>query len=279
MGVGRVIMLSKTFSFQHPFPAALGRSLRKTFYKYFSLLEKKRIFAGDFPCVAKTLCTGNDRVAATPLDRGARESEPGKPMNLPEPPPSAPEERKDCTSRTRTYNRLRMNPNTASTVPNAPAANASHWYALKVFYNKVQPLIAYCHGQGLEFFAPVEVIASLIFLHCNEESLKHFLADHPQGLYLYRQAGSSRPAVVPDREMEVFRFVVTAGHQGLELLGDDRPEYHTGDRVVVTDGPFKGAEGHIKRIKKDRRLVVTIPGVVAVATAYIHPSLLKKAEQ
>ena len=62
------------------------------------------------------------------------------------------------------------------------------------------------------------------------------------------------------------------------LLGDDRPEYHMGDRVVVTQGPFKGAEGHIKRIKKDRRLVVTIPGVVAVATAYIPPDFLKKID-
>lgn len=167
---------------------------------------------------------------------------------------------------------------TVSTTPDATATDALHWYALKVFYNKVQPLIAYSKEAGLEFFAPVEVIASLLFLRCNEISLSHFLAAHPQGVYLYRQAGSRRPAVVPDREMEVFRFVVTAGHQGLELLGDDRPEYHTGDRVVVTDGPFKGAEGHIKRIKKDRRLVVTIPGVVAVATAYIHPSLLKKVE-
>jgi ribosomal protein L24 len=51
-----------------------------------------------------------------------------------------------------------------------------------------------------------------------------------------------------------------------------------GDRVVVTGGPFKGAEGHIKRIKRDRRLVVTIPGIVAVATAYIHPDLLKKVD-
>ena len=46
--------------------------------------------------------------------------------------------------------------------------------------------------------------------------------------------------------------------------------------MVVTGGPFKGAEGHIKRIKRDRRLIVTIKGVVAVATAYIHPSLLRK---
>jgi transcription antitermination factor NusG len=75
--------------------------------------------------------------------------------------------------------------------------------------------------------------------------------------------------------MEIFRFVVTAGRQGLTLLGDDKPEYHMGDRVVVTDGPFKGAEGHIKRIKKDRRLVVSISGVAAVATTYIHPQFLE----
>lgn len=157
--------------------------------------------------------------------------------------------------------------------------NALHWYAVRVFFNRVQPLIADCIATGMEFFAPVEVIRSLLFLHCTEGALWGFLADHPQGLLLYRQAGSRQPSVIRDHEMEVFRFVVTAGRQGLTFLGDDRPEYHMGDRVVVTDGPFKGAEGHIKRIKKDRRLVVTIPGVVAVATAYIHPSMLKKVDE
>ena len=153
-----------------------------------------------------------------------------------------------------------------------------HWYALKVFYNKVQPLIADCKEAGMEFFAPVEVVRSLLFVRCSEEDVWAFLANHQQGIYLYRMAASKKPAVIRDREMEVFRFVVTAGKQGLTVLGDDRPEYHMGDRVVVTDGPFKGAEGHIKRIKKDRRLVVTIAGIVAVATTYIHPSILKKVE-
>ena len=60
---------------------------------------------------------------------------------------------------------------------------------------------------------------------------------------------------------------------------NDRPEYHEGDRVRVTDGPFKGAEGHIRRIRRDRRLVVTIPGIVAVATTYIHPALLKRVTE
>lgn len=155
----------------------------------------------------------------------------------------------------------------------------NNWYAFKVYYNRVQPLIADCKASGIEFFAPVEVIKSLLFLHCDEGTMARFAVSHRGQAWVYYNAEGSHAAVIPDREMEVFRFVVSAGRDGLELLGDDRPEYHEGDRVVVTDGPFKGAEGHIKRIKRDRRLVVTVRGVVAVATTYIHPSLLKKIEE
>ena len=158
------------------------------------------------------------------------------------------------------------------------AADGRQWYAMKVYFNRVQPAIDDAREAGLEFFAPTGVIGNLFFVRCREEEVQRFVAERWQRVWLYREMGSRRPAAIPDREMEVFRFVVTAGREGLTLLGDDRPEYHEGDRVVVTGGPFKGAEGHIKRIKRDRRLVVTIRGVVAVATTYIHPSLLRKAE-
>ena len=153
-----------------------------------------------------------------------------------------------------------------------------HWYAMKVYYNRVQPLIADCRERGVEFFAPADVIGSLLFVRCREAELGQMAEEHRGQVWVYRNAAGTQAAVIPDREMEVFRFVVTAGREGLELLGDDRPEYHEGDRVVVTGGPFKGAEGHIRRIKRDRRLVVSIRGVVAVATTYIHPSLLRKVE-
>ena len=154
-----------------------------------------------------------------------------------------------------------------------------NWYAIKVYYNRVQPLIAECKESGMEFFAPTDIIGSLLFVRCEENEVLHLAAASDVKMWVYRTSDGSRPAAIPDREMEVFRFVVTAGRDGLELLGDDRPEYHEGDRVVVTGGPFKGAEGHIKRIKRDRRLIVTIKGVVAVATAYIHPSLLRRVSE
>lgn len=153
-----------------------------------------------------------------------------------------------------------------------------NWYAFRIFYNRVKPLISDCTAKELEYFAPTDFIRSLFFLHCHEAEMIRFILSHRNEAVPYTRMDSRQPAVIPDREMDIFRFVVTSGRQGLLFLGDDRPEYHLGDRVVVTDGPFKGAEGHIKRIRKDRRLVVTIPGVVAVATAYIHPSMLKKAD-
>ena len=154
--------------------------------------------------------------------------------------------------------------------------NELHWYALKVYFRRHAMLIADLREHGTEYFSPEKVIPSLLFVRCSPDYIKQFGSEHWQQSRIYREPGSRRPAAIPDREMEVFRFVVTAGEQGLTLLGDDRPEYHQGDRVRVTDGPFKGAEGHIKRIKKDRRVVVAISGVVAVAITYIHPKFLEK---
>ena len=135
------------------------------------------------------------------------------------------------------------------------------WYAIKVYYNRVQPLIAECKEARMEFFAPTDIIKSLLFVRCTEAEVLRLVAESDVKMWVYRNTEGTKTATI------------------LELLGDDKPEYHIGDRVVVTGSPFKGAEGHIKRIKRDRRLVVTIPGIVAVATTYIHPSLLSKVDE
>lgn len=152
--------------------------------------------------------------------------------------------------------------------------NELHWYAAKVKYNRTLPIREQLAMARVNHFVP-EIIGSLVFLQATDEYLSRFEQDNFSRLWLYRDPLTRKPAPIPDHEMEVFIFVCSAGKQGLTYLGDDKPEYHQGDRVRVTDGPFKGAEGHIKRIKKDRRLVVSISGVAAVATTYIHPQFLE----
>lgn len=42
-----------------------------------------------------------------------------------------------------------------------------------------------------------------------------------------------------------------------------------GQKVRIAQGPFKGVEGIIVRIKKSRRVMVELPGMLAVTTNYI----------
>ena len=95
---------------------------------------------------------------------------------------------------------------------------------------------------------------------------------------LYMTVDRKSPAVIPDSQMKMFRMVCESGVDGLEFYSDESiVNFKQGDRVRVTqDGPLKGVEGYVKRIKKDRRLLVAIEGFVAVATAFIPPKFLEK---
>ena len=148
------------------------------------------------------------------------------------------------------------------------------WYAIKVYYNRMKQLREQLAVDGIRFFIP-SMVSSLLFVQASNDYLMQFEEGYRGRLWVYRDLLTGKPSAIPEREMEVFIFVCTAGQQGLSYLGEDKPEYHKGDRVRVTDGVFKGAEGYVKRIKKDRRLVVSIRGVVAVATSYIPPQFLE----
>ena len=46
----------------------------------------------------------------------------------------------------------------------------------------------------------------------------------------------------------------------------------------ITGGLFEGTEGEFVRVRGDRRVMVRIAGLVAVATPFIHPSLIERIE-
>lgn len=154
------------------------------------------------------------------------------------------------------------------------------WYAARVFFNKVEPLVRKLEEDNVHYYLPPSsLISSLLFVDCDEYYLKQFQQEFIGRMFVYGNCETHHPSVIRDAEMKIFILVTSSGDEGLTYLGDDRPEYHQGDRVRVTAGPFQGAEGHIKRIKKDRRLVISLQGIVAVATTYIHPDLLEKVEE
>ena len=97
-------------------------------------------------------------------------------------------------------------------------------------------------------------------------------------VYTYQTQDGWMPAPISDREMNVFRLVVSSGAEGLEYYDNDPRVFKRGERVRVTGGLFAGAEGHIVRIKGDRRLIVSLTGICAVASSYIPQCFLEKIE-
>ena len=173
-----------------------------------------------------------------------------------------------------------------------PSPDGTHWYALKVFYNRVVYLKSLLPA-GLENYIPVHtvetheqgrlsykeepLIPSLMFVRCSEEWLVSFKHDHNEDFMYYADPETRKPGPIRDDEMRSFILVTSAdAGRNTQYFGADAPEYHTGDRVRVIDGIYKGAEGYIKRIKKDRKLIVSVTGVAVVAVSYIHPSYLEK---
>ena len=175
-----------------------------------------------------------------------------------------------------------------------PSPDGTHWYALKVFYNRVVYLKSLLpagiesyvplhtvetHEQGRLAYKEEPLIPSLLFVRCTAEWLVNFKHDHNEDFMYYTAPEKKTPGPIRDEEMRSFILVTSAeAGRNAQYFGADAPEYHTGDRVRVTGGIYAGAEGYIKRIKKDRKLIVAVSGIAVVAVSYIHPDYLEKID-
>ena len=132
---------------------------------------------------------------------------------------------------------------------------------------------------GPRIYKRETVVTSLAFVRATEDDIP-WIRNQLEGKgFVYMTADRKRPSVIPERQMAMFRLVASSGEEGLEFFSDERiVRYAQGDRVRVKEGPLKGAEGYIKRIRRDRRLLVAIEGFIAVATSYIPPELLEKVQ-
>lgn len=172
--------------------------------------------------------------------------------------------------------------------------NTINWYALKVFYNRVAKIETLLKGRNIESYIPMRsveqvvggrkvrrrkpAISSLMFMRCTETEASELQKQLMGEVMVYRNRGERQPAAIPDSEMQMFIRVTSIDDLGLEYLGESNEEWTTGDKVRVTGGIFQGAEGYIKRIKGNHRLIVAIEGVIAVATSYIPNCFLEKIE-
>ena len=168
------------------------------------------------------------------------------------------------------------------------------WYALKVFYNRVFSLEQFIQKDGVESYIPTVVkeiklahkivrrkepaVSSLMFIRESETYLRQ-LQEKLKGVspfMIYYDREAKRPAPISEKDMNAFMLITSSGEQSLEYMADDFADFERGTHVRVIGGKFEGSEGYIHRIKGDKKLIVRIEGVVAVATTYIPGCFLEK---
>jgi len=169
------------------------------------------------------------------------------------------------------------------------------WYAIRVTYNRELRVKEDLDGRGIENFVPMQYrreerngqmvkrlvpsVHNLIFIHIEPFRMKEYkmTTDLPIRYIMSRTSdGSSRPITVPDNEMENFIKVAGTYDEKLIYLNPDPGDFSKGERVRIIGGVFAGVEGTFVRVKGDRRVLINVPGVVAVATTYVHMSMIEK---
>lgn len=162
---------------------------------------------------------------------------------------------------------------------------------MRVTYQREMKMKSLLDELGIENFVPMQyevtgqggnsryklvpAIHNLIFVRSTQEKIS-LLKMTRQGLeplrYMMKVSDDGRGQVimrVPDRQMENFIRVASAGTDKVRFLEYGDFLAQPGRRVRVTDGFFAGVEGVIKRIKNNKHVVVQIDGVAAVAIAYV----------
>ena len=89
------------------------------------------------------------------------------------------------------------------------------------------------------------------------------------------KAGMNLPVIVPDDQMRSFILVAGTYEESVIYVEPAELQLVRGQKVRVMGGVFEGAVGEFVRIRRDRRVVVNIEGVMAVATTFIHSSLVE----
>lgn len=169
-----------------------------------------------------------------------------------------------------------------------------HWYAMSVPYNRVLKVKNMLDEKQIPCFVPmryevrtvrgrkirqyVPAISNLIFVHTTDTCLKLFKQTTTFLQYLVRKIdGVSQKIIVPDVQMEQFMRVCRTNDEQLIYLKPEEINLSKGTRVRILGGVFNGVEGIFVKVKgkRNRRVVVLIDHVSAIAVSEVSPDLIE----
>lgn len=170
------------------------------------------------------------------------------------------------------------------------------WYVLRVTYQRELIAKHRLDELGVVSFVPTRLVRqgvagarkvlrrkalvhNYIFVYADRatiDGIKQFELPYLRYV-MHTQDGVRQAMVVPEAQMRNFMVVTGTEDERLMLLSSEGLHLSQGSRVRVTGGLFAGAEGVLLKVPgaRERRVVVQIEGVAAVATPRIEKELLE----
>lgn len=174
------------------------------------------------------------------------------------------------------------------------------WYVLRVSYGRAAKANEMLKAKGIETHLPLQTIykevngkrkkqrvpmlPNFLFVQTTLSTLKELLKsitikklitfyyDH----FTTTEDGKNPPLVVPKESMDNFIKLTSIDDENIILIDEVNGNFKIGDNVRVIAGPFIGIEGKLTKITGQKRVIVELPGLCSVATAYIPKPFLEK---
>ena len=186
---------------------------------------------------------------------------------------------------------------TGVSVENVPAGKVQ-WYVLRVSYGRAAKANEILKAKGIETHLPLQTIykevdgrrvkqrvpmlPNFLFVHTTLPLLQSLLKSSsysPLISFYYdhftiSENGKNPPLIVPKESMDNFIKLTSIDDEHILLIDEVNGTYKQGDYVRIIDGPFKGIEGRVTKITGQKRVIVELPGLCSVATAYIPKAFL-----
>lgn len=145
-----------------------------------------------------------------------------------------------------------------------------YWHAVFTASRAEKKVRERLEEEGVECFLPVQtvvrqwtyrksrvvvpVIAGMVFVRVTRGEQVKVLQTKGVVAFL-RLRGGNGPAVIPDKQMEAFRFLLDFSEEAVEMVNED---IAVGDFVQVVKGPLKGLEGELVKFKGGTKVAVRI---------------------
>ena len=173
------------------------------------------------------------------------------------------------------------------------------WFAMSATFGRALKAKVFLESHSVRCFIPmkyevfsdgnhgkkrqlVPAISNLLFVNTTRSCIQSLKTGLSYLQYLTRPDGTRRiPIVVPDCQMEQFISVCNTCNEKLVYLNPEEINLEKGTPVQIIGGAFDGVEGTFVKVEgfRNRRVVVSVPGITAVVVADITNGCIKVLDQ